>query len=458
MEKELALSEKEIIMFTEPKFKDVKSLKHKIYVWPMIKNLSDECERERFVSYYQMAPMIPDTVSSFEEADYIIYGHPYARVEDFTDDVLLEIEAINMLRKEGSELIIVGKATNIKPYIEGKYDNITYVPSHFTEYLGKRFEYDMKEQYFVIDDTKENEKTLNMWPVDGCLNKCAFCRRTYMHIPFESLSLDYIKEKLDWYKANHPEEMEIFQIRAENLTEYGIDIYGKPMLHKLIDLVDSYDEIKELRLPIGMNIGEINDDILESLCKSKKLKVIGLNLEAGSNRLLKLINKSHTREDAIRIYKTLRQYHPMLFITSTIMIGLPTEGLEDILELGNLINEVEPNYVLSNYYGFSPKHPIAKYPQVNDKVREQHQDFLLKVLKSKTDRFAFLEVDYEAPFKKNKRSHERKKREIEKDNEESIPRIYFQKIKWFCDDEITLNGDFSWDAYYKKKKARNRNF
>ena len=42
----------------------------------------------------------------------------------------------------------------------------------------------------------------------------------------------------------------------------------------------------------------------------------------------------------------------MLFITSTIMIGLPTEGLEDILELGNLINEVEPNYVLSNYYGF----------------------------------------------------------------------------------------------------------
>lgn len=454
MEKELTLKEKEKILYEKPKYKDINSLKYKINAWPMISNLPHECERERFVSYYQMVPMILDTAYPFSEADYIVYGHPFARCEDFTEDVLSDLKHINNLRKEGSELIIVGKATNIKPYIEGKYDNVTYVPSHFTEYLGKRFGYDMKEQYFVYDDLKKNFKTLNMWPVDGCLNKCGFCRRTYMNIPFESLSLDYIKEKLDWYKENHPEQMEIFQIRAENLTEYGIDIYGKPMLHKLIDLVERYDEIKELHLPIGMNIGEITDEILDSLCRSKKLARIALNLETGSNRMLKLINKSHTREDAIRVYKTLRSHHPELYIATTIMIGLPTEGLEDILQLGNLINEVEPNFVLCNNYSYADKHPIAKYPQLSENVVYLHQDFLMKLLKENRDRHFFIKFEYEAPYIKNKRSDMREKQEIDEAQKYNVAKVINRKTVWFCDDAICIKEKFSWDAYYKKLKAK----
>ena len=62
-----------------------------------------------------------------------------------------------------------------------------------------------------------------------------------MDIKFESLSLDTIEENLNFIKSTHPERLKTISLRAENLTEYGIDIYGKPMLHKLMDLLESYE-------------------------------------------------------------------------------------------------------------------------------------------------------------------------------------------------------------------------
>ena len=265
MNKELSISAKEKRMHEFVEEEHIEDFKYKVNALPILANLHDECEREQMVSYYQMAPLIQQTVP-LDEADYVLFGHPFARVEDFTDIVLKQLESVNKYRKKDSELIIVGKATNIKPYIEGKYNNVTYVDKHFTKYLGKRFNLDMEEQYILYDD---REDQLNMWPVDGCLNECGFCRRTYMDIPFESQSLEFIKEKLDWFKQNHPEQLKYLYIRAENLTEYGIDIYGKQELHKVIDLVSSYEEIENIYMPIGMCIGEITPEILDSLCRCK---------------------------------------------------------------------------------------------------------------------------------------------------------------------------------------------
>lgn len=452
MNKELSISEKEERMYKFVEGERIEDFKYKVNALPMLANLHDECEREQMVSYYQMAPLVQQTVP-LQEADYVIFAHPFARVEDFTDIVLKQLESVNEYRKKDSELIIVGKAANIKPYIEGKYNNVTYVDRHFTKYLGKRFNLDMKEEYILYDD---REDQLNMWPVDGCLNKCGFCRRTYMDIPFESQTLEFLEEKLDWFKENHPEQMKHLYIRAENLTEYGMDIYGKQELHKVIDLAASYDEVENIYMPIGMCIGEITPEILDSLCRCKKLKQIALNLEAGSDRLLKLIGKKHTREQSKLIYSTLREAHPDLAIATTVMIGLPTEELEDIYQLGQLINEVEPTSVLCNFYGYSSKHPIAKYPQINEQVKYLHQNFLMKILKEKKDRDFFLKFSYEKAFGKNKRIDEREKKEIEQEQLMRSPRVLNQKCKWFCNDGIVLNKE-EFDAELYKNKLKEKN-
>lgn len=390
-------------------------------------NVFDECYRELLVSFIPMLPLLEKTVP-IEEADYILYMHPYARCEDLSNIVLEELHYIANIRKEGAEIIVVGKAANAEKFLNNSIRNITFWGDHFTEKLGQKFNLNIKEQYFVYDDELHH---LNIWPVDGCLRKCGFCRRTYMDIKFESLKLEVIKKNLDYYQKNDPKKLIHISLRAENLTEYGIDIYGKQQLHRLIDLLDSYKEIETIEIPIGTAICEITPEILDSLCNCSKLYSIALNLEAGSDRLLSLIGKDHTRERAIYIYHRLRQAHPNLKISSTIMLGLPTEELQDILELADLIQKTEPDSILCNYYILAPRQPLAKLPQLTENVREYHLKFLLQLLK-KQKRTKDLRITHRTIFKnKNSREAIRIKKTVIEDQKYTDFEVFSSTTEFF---------------------------
>lgn len=373
----------------------------------------DESYRELMVSYYPMLPLLEHTVP-FEEADYILYMHMYARCDDFSNFVVEQLKSIAKRRKKGAEIIVLGKAANAEKVLNETISNITFWGDHFTEKLGKKFEMDIKEQYFVYDDI---EKHLAIWPVDGCLNKCKFCRRCYMEIRFESLSLEIIKSNLDQIRLSEPKKMKKISIRAENIAEYGIDIYGKQMLHELIYLIDSYDEVKEIEFPIGMCIGEITPQILEALCYSKKITELYMNLETGSDRLLKFIGKKHTCEQARNFFSKIHIANPNVKILTTIMLGLPTENIGDILETAKLIVDTKPDYVHCNYFICSPNLPLAKYPQISKSCKEYHLKKLIEFL-DKMSVHEFKMSSYWIDKRPISRKRIREIEKLDKDNEE----------------------------------------
>lgn len=438
MEK-LTISEKEkIVNIANLNYDSHLPFPHAVCAGPLLKNIPHDCYREKLVSLYQLAPLIQYTVP-LEEADYILYSNPTASILSYEENILKELEEIIQKRKPGAEIIICGKATNIKPLIEGKYENITYVPSHYTDYISKRFGIPMQEEYVVYDD---NEQVLNIWPVDGCKNNCGFCRRTYMNIPFESQSLEYLKARLDYLKENHKEQLRVVALRAENLTQYGLDLYGGPMLHKVIELLDSYEEVEYIQFPFGLCIGEINEQILASICNSKKIVSMTFFLEAGSDRLLKLVNKKHTCKQAKKIINTIREYHPFINISAAVIIGLPTEGLEDIISLAELIMECDIDSVHCNYYGYVDKHPIAKYKQLSIKEKEYHLKFLIKYLKEhyNNENFA-LGLTHETFYDPSKRSHVRRLEEMKKIQEDYMARVWFGlTYKYFVTNGIVVTS------------------
>lgn len=434
--KELLLSEKEK-MIRNLDYNNHVEYKYKICAEPLQRNIYQDCYREQLVSFFQMAPLMNKTVP-LEEADYILYANPFARVQDFTDSVLEELKEIDKRRKDNAEIIICGKATNIKELIKDKYSNITYIPSHFTEYIGKRFEIDMKEEYVVYDD---RNNILNVWPVDGCLNKCGFCRRTYMDIPFESQSIEFLKEKLDWYKENHPEQMKSVSLRAENLNQYGLDLEGKRTLNKVIDLLNSYDEIKYIGLSIGYCMGETNKAILESLINCNKLVNMVLYFETGSDRLLKLIGKKHTCEMAKSFINLMRTYHPNMEIAVAVMIGLPTEELIDIISLGKLLLDCDIDFVQCNYYGYVDKHPLAVYPQLNEQVKKLHLKYLINYIKKHYNNENVLTLLHESFYDSSKRSVVRELENIKKQQKYTKGRIWYNSTyEYFMGDDIVVKS------------------
>ena len=339
----------------------------------------------------------------------------YARCDDYSDFVAKQLENIARSRKPGAEIIVLGKAANAEKLLNGSISNITFWGDHFTEKLGKKFDMDIKEEYFVYSDLA---KHLAIWPVDGCLNKCKFCRRSYMEIKFKSLSLETIRTNLDQIRLDTPELMRKISIRTANLTEYGIDIYGKSMLHELIYLINSYDEVKEIEFPIGMCIGEITPQILEALCYSKKITELAMNLETGSDRLLKFIGKKHTCEQAREVFRKIYIANPNIKILTTIMLGLPTENIGDILETAKLIFDTRPNHIHCNYFICLPNSPLAKYSQISNSCKEYHLKKLIDF---------FDELPAQGPYEFTMRSYlidkrplSRKRiREIEKQNNDN---------------------------------------
>ncbi|MDE6292845.1 MAG: hypothetical protein K2L98_04105, partial [Bacilli bacterium] len=69
---------------------DIDSLPFKINADFLIENCEEECSREMMVSYYPMLPLLEKTVP-LEEADYILFGHCYARIRDMSRIVLGEL-------------------------------------------------------------------------------------------------------------------------------------------------------------------------------------------------------------------------------------------------------------------------------------------------------------------------------------------------------------------------------
>lgn len=394
-----------------------------------------ECYRELMVSYLPMLPLLEHTVP-FEEADYILYMHMYARCEDYSGFVVKQLKLIAEKRKSGAEIIVLGKAANAEKLLTGDISNITFWGDHFTEKLGKKFNVDIKEEYFVYDDIREH---LAIWPVDGCLLKCNFCRRCYMNIKFQSLPLEEIRVNLDRIRLNSPDQMKRISLRAENLTEYGIDLYGKPMLHELITLIDSYDEVKEIKIPIGLCIGEINDDILTALCNSKKITKLALNVEAGTDRLLHLIGKPHTCSEASHIFNKIHEANPNAKISTNIMLGLPTEDVGDMLETAKFLVELKPNYLQINFFVLSQNSPLAVYPQISESCSKYHLKQLLQFLLNSKPKMPvkFSCMCRRLDKKPNSRASIKKRAELENQNRQMVKLGFLPSYLWM-ELEITI--------------------
>lgn len=420
------LREKRKALFTPKVYDDLG--KYKINADYVKMYTQEECYRELMVSYLPMLPLLEHTVP-FKEADYILYMHMYARCEDYSDFVVRQLKLIAEKRKPGAEIIVLGKAANAEKLLNGHISNITFWGDHFTEKLGEKFNVDIKEQYFVYDDIK---KQLAIWPVDGCLLKCKFCRRCYMDIKFESLSLDEIRSNLDRIRLDSPEIMQRISLRAENLTEYGIDLYGKPMLHELIALIDSYDEVKEIKIPIGLCIGEINDDILTALCNSKKITKLALNVEAGTDRLLHLIGKPHTCSEASHIFNKIHEANPNAKISTNIILGLPTESVGDMLETAKFLVELKPNYLQINFFVLSQNSPLAVYPQISESCAKYHLKQLLQFLRNSKPKtpVKFSCMCRWLDKKPNSRACIKKKAELENENRELIRWGFLPRYLW----------------------------
>ena len=202
---------------------------------------------------------------------------------------------------------------------------------------------------------------------DGCNNFCTYClipkiRGKYRSYPIEEL----VKE------AESLGDLSELILVAQDVTRYGIDLYGEKSLVKLIRALTSLENIGSVRLLYCYP--DVIDDALiaEMRDNPKVVKYIDIPLQHSEDRVLKLMNRKGTRAEYLALIAKLRENIPGIAIRSTFIEGFPTETEEESEALADFLQEAKLTNCGFFAYSREPDTPAYKLKgQIPEAVKKR---------------------------------------------------------------------------------------
>jgi len=169
-----------------------------------------------------------------------------------------------------------------------------------------------------------------------------------------------------------------FLLSGDDTGAYGIDNLSSfpELLYKIIRLKETQYEIEIKGLnPVWM-VKYIDD--LEKILKSERINKISCPIQSASSRILKLMNRYSNVEKIKDAFLRLKKAYPKLKFSTHIILGFPTETMEDLEKTISFLDDIEFDYVLIFTY---VEIPGAKSEMIEPKIPKDIMEKRLKYLK-----------------------------------------------------------------------------
>ena len=165
---------------------------------------------------------------------------------------------------------------------------------------------------------------------DGCNRFSAFCAIALITGRHTSRTIEEIFEETAALVAKGVKE---FNVIAQDLSSYGIDIYGSHKLAELIDRMAGIKGVEWIRLHYAYP-ADFPFDILDVMARHENVcKYIDIALQHVSDKVLNNMRRHITKEETISLIAEMRKRVPDIRIRTTLMVGFPGEGEEEFQEL-----------------------------------------------------------------------------------------------------------------------------
>ena len=317
------------------------------------------------------------------DADVIVFNTCCIR-ENAEDRADGNIGALKKLKKANKNLIIAvgGCMTQQNGYAEKLHDKFPFIDiifgTHNLEDFGRLLTKKLSQKKKVVE-VWEKEKPIkegtpktrtsfpNAWIniMYGCNNFCSYCIVPYVRGRERSRQMQDIVEEC---KALLDEGYKEITLLGQNVNSYGKDL-GNVDFADLINELSNID--KKFRLRFMTNHPkDLSEKLVVALSQSDKVcRSIHLPIQAGSNRVLRLMNRKYTREDYFSEVEMLKKYMPDIAITTDIMVGFPTETEEDFLDTMDVVNKVKFAGAFTFVYSRRDGTPAAKMDgQIDEEI------------------------------------------------------------------------------------------
>ena len=189
---------------------------------------------------------------------------------------------------------------------------------------------------FSARKIKDNPYSMTLRIAEGCNNCCAYCVIPQIRGAYRSRPMENIIEEAELLASKGCREIILI---AQDVTEYGTDIYGRLMLPELLRKLCKVDGIRWIRLMYCYE-DKITDELIEVMASKEKIcDYIDIPLQHVSDGVLSAMNRHSTTESIKDTLGRLRTAMPDIHIRTTLITGFPGETEEEFEELLEFVEE-----------------------------------------------------------------------------------------------------------------------
>ncbi|MFW2589498.1 tRNA (N6-isopentenyl adenosine(37)-C2)-methylthiotransferase MiaB [Sagittula sp. SSi028] len=209
---------------------------------------------------------------------------------------------------------------------------------------------------------------------EGCDKFCAFCVVPYTRGAEVSRPAErVVREAQDLVERGVRE----ITLLGQNVNAYHGHDRG---LAGLIRELSKIDELKRIRFTTS-HPNDMDDDLIAAHGECEKLMpYLHLPVQAGSDKILKRMNRQHTAEEYLKLIERLRAARPDLHMSGDFIVGFPEETEEDFQATMDLVTAVEYGSAFSFKYSERPGTPAAERPQVPEDEKDDRLQRLQALL------------------------------------------------------------------------------
>lgn len=237
-------------------------------------------------------------------------------------------------------------------------------------------------RYEVYQDLFPHRKGgANAWVsiMRGCDKFCTFCIVPFTRGRERSRNLESILQEAKDAVDNGYSEITLL---GQNVNSYD---YQNLKFHDLLEEVSKIKKLKRIRYT-SPHPQDITEELLRVMAKHENIcDYIHLPLQAGSNRILKRMNRTYTREHFISLVKMIREILPKVGISTDIIVGFPGETSKDFEETISLMHEVKFDSAFNFKYSSRPGTKASEYSErINDQEKKDRLQKIINLQKKHT--------------------------------------------------------------------------
>lgn len=252
----------------------------------------------------------------------------------------------------------------VKNYKRGKrMQSFSCQPDSFSEFSARKI--------------PDNPYSMTLRIAEGCNNCCAYCVIPQIRGKYRSRPIESIVEEAEKLASEGCREL---MLVAQDVTEYGRDLYGELMLPQLLRELCRIDGIVWIRLMYCYE-DKITGELIEVMATEDKIcNYIDIPLQHVSDRVLGEMNRHSTSASIIDTIGRLRNAIPDIHIRTTLIAGFPGETEEDFEEMLDFVEEQRLERL--GVFAYSREEGTAagdRDDQIDEDIKAERADAVMRI-------------------------------------------------------------------------------